>query len=274
MIYRKYKLNWINLRAARMYKFIYRVIEIKKILDHLWLIETVLDTAIIVIAGFLLVLYNIISPYLIIIPIFLNIIISLRKKSGKNTIMLIEEKYPQLNERLRTIYDNKDNKNVVLENLAESVLTDIEKIKYSSFFETKKLGIRIAIILLLVTFFVSSSIINPLYFAQKTDDQKMSQERIISPTLISSSESKNTGGNIFDEPSFVSIANDSQGLLVNRGAGSELNVPGSDRKTPVVYPAFPHEDDTGITKSQAYDEAIPVVYQKIVKNYFMNISRE
>lgn len=261
-----------------MYKFIYRVIEIKKILDHLWLIETVLDTAIIVIAGFLLVSYMKISPYWIIIPIFLNIIVSFGKKSRKNTIVLIEEKYPQLNERLRTIYDNKENKNVVLENLAESVLTDIEKIKYSSFFETKKLGIRIAIILLLVTFLVSSSFINPSYFDQKINEQKINeqktdQERTKSPTLISSGESKNTG-NIFDEPSFVSIANDSQGLLVNRGAGSEINIPGSDRETPVVYPAFPQEEDTGVTKSQAYDEAIPIAYQKIVKNYFMNISRE
>ena len=261
-----------------MYKFIYRVIEIKKILDHLWLIETVLDTAIIVLACFLLVSYMRISPYWIIIPIFLNIIISFGKKSRKNTVVLIEEKYPQLNERLRTIYDNKENKNVVLENLAESVLTDIEKIKYSSFFETKKLGIRIAIILLLVTFLVSSSFINPSYFdqkinEQKINEQKMDQERIISPTLISSSESKNAG-NIFDEPSFVSIANDSQGLLVNRGSGSELNVPGPDRKTPVVYPAFPQNEDTGITSSQAYGEAIPVIYQHIVKNYFMNISRE
>ncbi len=259
-----------------MYKFIYRVIEIKKILDHLWLIETVLDTAIVVIAGFLLVSYMRISPYWIIIPILLNIIISFGNKSRKNTVSLIEEKYPQLNERLRTIYDNKDNRNVVLENLAESVLTDIEKIKYSSFFETKKLGIRIAIILLLVTLLVSSSFINPSYFdqkinEQKTNGQKMDPEITKSPTLISSSESKNAG-NIFDEPSFVSIANDSQGLLVNRGAGSELNIPGSDRKNPVVYSAFP--EDTGITSSQAYDEAIPVIYQQIVKNYFMNTSRE
>jgi hypothetical protein len=270
MMYRKYKLNWINLRAARMYKFIYRVIEIKNILDHLWLIETVLDIAIILLAGFLLITYIGISPYWIIIPIFLKLIVSLRNKSGKNTVALIEEKYPQLNERLRTIYDNKENKNVVLENLAESVLTDIEKIKYSSFFETKKLGIRIATILLLVTFLVSSSIINPSHFEQKSDEQKMYQERIISPT--GSSESKNAG--IFDEPSFVSISNDSQGLLVNRGSGSELNVPGPDRKTPVVYPAFPQNEDTGITSSQAYGEAIPVIYQHIVKNYFMNISRE
>lgn len=265
-----------------MYKFIYRVIEIKNILDHLWLIETVLDTAIFVLAGFLLVTYMGISPYWIIIPIFLNIIVSFRNKSRRNTVTLIEKKYPELNERLRTIYDNKENRNVVLENLAESVLTDIEKIKYSSFFETKKLGVRIATILLLVTFLVSSSIINPLYFDQKINEQKINEQKINeqkidperTPTLTSSSESKNSGGNIFDEPSFVSIANDSQGLLVNRGSGSELNVPGPDRKTPVVYPAFPQNEDTAISSSQAYSEAIPVIYQQIVKNYFMNISRE
>lgn len=249
-----------------MYKFIYRVIEIRNILDHLWLIETVLDIAIIILAGFLLLPYIGISLYWMIIPILLKLIVSLRNKSKKNTVALIEEKYPELNERLRTIYDNKENRNVVLENLAESVLADIEKIKYSSFFETKRLGIRIAIILLLVTFLVSSSIINPLYFDQKINQQKIDPERTLFPA--------GSSADIFDEPSFVSIANDSQGLLVNRGSGSELNVPGSDRKTPVVNPAFPQNEDTGITSSQSYGETIPVIYQQIVKNYFMNITRE
>ncbi|PWB56933.1 MAG: hypothetical protein C3F06_00120 [Candidatus Methanoperedenaceae archaeon] len=249
-----------------MYKFIYRVIEIKNILDHLWLIETVLDIAIIILAGFLLRPYIGISPYWMIIPILIKLIVSLRNKSKKNTVALIEEKYPELNERLRTIYDNKENRNVVLENLAESVLEDIDKIKYSSFFETKRLGIRIAIILLLVTFLVSSSIINPLYFDQKINQQKIDQERRLFPA--------GSSADIFDEPSFVSIANDSQGLLVSRGSGSELNVPGSDRKTPVVYPAFPENEDTGITSSQSYGETFPVIYQQIVKNYFMNITRE
>jgi len=253
-----------------MYKFIYRVIEIRNILEHLWLIETVLDIVIIILAGFLLMPYVGISPYWMIIPIFLKLIISLRNKSRKNTVALIEEKYPELNERLRTIYDNKENRNVVLENLAESVLADIEKIKYSSFFETKRLGIRIAIILLLVTFLVSTSIIDPLYFKQKINEQKIDQELTSFPA--SSSESQHAA--IFDEPSFVSIANNSQGLLVNRGSGSELNVPGSDRIPPVVYPAFPQKEDGGITSSQAYGEAIPVIYQQIVKNYFMNITRE
>ena len=251
-----------------MYKFIYRVIEIRNILDHLWLIETLLDVVIIILAGFLLITYMEISPYWMSIPIILKLIVSLRNKSGENTVTLIEEKYPQLNERLRTIYDNKENRNVVLEDLAESVLTDIEKIKYSSFFETKRLGIRIAIILLLVAFLVSSSIINPLFFDQKRDQQKIDQER----TLFPASNSQNA--DIFDEPSFVSIANDSQGLLVNRGSGSELNVPGSDRIPPVVYPAFPQNEEGGITSSQAYGEAIPVIYQQIVKNYFMNTTRE
>ncbi|HWQ95979.1 MAG TPA: hypothetical protein VN368_01270, partial [Candidatus Methylomirabilis sp.] len=167
------------------------------------------------------------------------------------------------------IYDNKENKNIVLENLAESVLKDIEKIKYSSFFETKRLGIRIAVIILLVTFLISSSIINPLFYEQKTD-----QKRITSLPLASSNESRNTDGNIFNDPSFVNIANDSQGLVVYRGSGSELNIPGTDKKTPAFHPAFPQDEDAAITSSQAYGEAVPLIYQQIVKNYFMNISRE
>ena len=91
-----------------MYKFIYRVIEIKNILNHLWLIDTVLDIAIILLAGFLFIPYIGISPYWMIIPIFLYIIVSFRYKFRKNTVALIEEKYPELNERLRTIYDNKE----------------------------------------------------------------------------------------------------------------------------------------------------------------------
>lgn len=251
-----------------MYKFIYRIIEIKNILNHLWLIETVLDIIIILLGGFLFISYMGISPAWIIGPIFLYLIISLRSKFSKNTVALIEKKYPQLDERLRTIYDNKDHKNDVLENLAESVLVDIEKIKYSSFLETKRLGVRIAIILLLVTFLISSSMNDPLYHEQNID-----QETTISSTL-KSSESRNADGNIFNEPSFINIANDSQGLIVYRGSGSELNVPGTSSKTPQTYSAFPEDVDTGIIPSQAYSEAIPVIYQKIVKNYFMNITRE
>jgi len=252
-----------------MYKFIYRVIEIKNILNHLWLIETALDNTIILLACFIFIVYMGISPYWIIIPIFLNLVISLKYQSKKNTVVLIEEKYPELNERLRTIYDNKENSNIILDNLAESVLKDIEKIKYSSFFEIRKLGMRIAIILLLVTFLISSSIINPLYYEQKID-----QKKIISSPLANNNESTNTDKNIFDETSFVSITNDSQGLIVYRGSGSELNIPGTEKKTPAFNPAFPQDEDTAITSSQAYSEAIPLTYQQIVKNYFMNISRE
>jgi hypothetical protein len=252
-----------------MYKFIHRIIEINNILNHLWLIETILDIAIILLVGFLFIPYLGISTYWIIGPVFLYLIMSLRSKFKKNTVALIEEKYPELNERLRTIYDNKDDKNIVLENLAESVLIDIEKIKYSTFFETKRLGIRIVIVLLLVTFLISSSINNPLYYKQKMD-----QEKIISSTLTKGSVNRNSDGNIFNEPSFIIIANDSQGLIVYRGSGNELNAPGPITKTPATYPAFPQDADTGIKPSQAYSEAIPVIYQQIVKNYFMNISRE
>src|SRR5659263_540998 len=218
-----------------MYKFINRVIEIKNILNHLWLIDTVLDIVIILLTGFLFIPYIGISPYLIIIPIFLYIVVSSRYKFKKNIVALIEEKYPELNERLRTVYDNKESENVVLETLAESVLTDIEKIKYSSFFETKKLGMRIAIIFLLVTFLISTSIINPMHSEPKNDSAT------ISSPLARNLNSKRMSpeGNIFEEPSIGRIANDPRGFNLNPGSGNELNLPGTKKKTPSIYPSFP-----------------------------------
>ncbi len=141
-----------------MNNLINRIIEIKNVMDHLWFIESMLDMIIILLAGFLLVIYAGITPVLIIIPVLLYFFIVYRSKFNKNTVKLVEEKYPELNERLRTVYDNKDSANVVIEDLAGSVLHDIEKIKYSSFLDTGKLGIRIAAILLLVAILISSSI--------------------------------------------------------------------------------------------------------------------
>lgn len=251
-----------------MYKFIHRLIEIKNILDHLWFIETILDIAIILLAGFIFIKYTGMIPFMIIIPIFIYILISIKYKFNKNTVALIEKKYPELNERLRTVYDNRDNKNIVLEDLAASVLADIEKIKFSSFFETRMLGVRIAIILLLVTFMISS-LFYPLFFNMKTD-----KEMEIPSPIPESSENIKTGENIFEEPSYVNIANNSEDLTVNRGSGSELNVPGTENKPQAIHPAFPKDEDIAIASSQAYSETIPVIYQKIVKNYFMNITRE
>lgn len=251
-----------------MYKFIYSVIEIKKILAQYWVIGAILDIVIILLAGFLLIPFIGISIYWMFIPIFIYMVISLRNKFRKNTVVLIEEKYPELNERLRTMYDNKDNKNIILENLEESILTDIRKIKYSSFFDIKRIGTRIVIVLILVTLLISNWGINPMYLGQKTD-----QRKLISP-LASDSVNRDKDRNIFDENSFISIANDSMGLVVNRGSGYELNTKGTDIKNPAVYHAFPGDEDTSSAPSGSYSETIPVIYQQIVKNYFMNISKE
>lgn len=253
-----------------MYKFIYRVTEIRNILNHLWLIEAILDVSIILLAGFLIIMYIGISPYWMIIPVLIYLIAAFRNRSKKDTVALIEKKYPSLNERLRTIYDNRENENLIVENLAESVLLDVEKIKYSSFFDSRKLGIRIAIILLLITFLISMSSFNPMHFEKKKDLAAISSKSLNKIT----SESTSPDTNIFGEPQFIDISNDSQGLIVYRGQGSELNIPGKEKKSPEFPPIFPHDEDFAASASSPYSEAIPPVYQYIVKNYFTNISRE
>lgn len=251
-----------------MHKLINRIHEIKNVLDHLWFIESVLDIVIILLAGFLLIIYAGIAHVLVIIPILFYFFIVFRYKFNKNTVVLIEKNYPELDERLRTIYDNRDSTNIIIEDLESSVMRDIEKIKYSTFFESGKLGIRIAAILLLVAILISSSISYLSLFQDKTDQEKEKISPVIQEKISAS------GDNIFGEPSFVNIPDNTDTLIINRDTGSELNTQGPEKKPSEIRHAFPQDENINALSSKSYNEAIPVIYQKIVKNYFTNISRD
>jgi hypothetical protein len=175
-------------------------------------------------------------------------------------IKLIEKRYPSFRERLGALYDNRDEKNIVVADLAASVDSDLGKVKYSSFISTTNLGIRIAVILILVTFILSFALIhfpkNPL------------QPESASLTALPETAIRSGGQDIFGEPSVVKIGNDSQGVLIYRSQGSEPNVRGEGRQVSGYSMPFPVD----ASSSQIYQEALPAEYQLIVKNYFLNLS--
>ena len=255
-----------------MYKFIHRVNELKKVSYQFKVIETVLDLIITMLSGFLIFTYMGISPGWAIIPPLIYLFIILKKNKFKNDIIFrIEERYPNMRERLRTIYDNKEQENIVIKDLASSILADMEKVKYSSFIDTRRLGLRAAIILLLVAFVLSGAVTNPAPYEPKNG-------LTTNPTLPSANDSLRKDSSqeaiIFNEPSLVKIGNDSQGLIVYRGSGSEPNMPGEVQNTPEYSSLFPQEELPGATSTEAYAETIPVAYHKIVRNYFTNLTRE
>ncbi len=249
-----------------MYKFVQRVNEIRNILIRFRVIEVALDSMILFLTAFLIFPYLGIKPgWMMFVPSLIYAVIQLKCRFNTNIVKKIEEFYPALKERLSTVYDNREEKNVVVEDLASSVLTDMEQVRYSSFISTKRLGIRIAVILMLVTFMLLTAFINPSV-----------SERASTPAALLSSQANTdriTGSPDTDtnESSFVRIGNDTQGLLLYRGQASELNLPGG-KQAAEYSRLFPGQERPAAISSGIYGETIPPIYQEIVKNYFTNLT--
>ncbi|MBU4138829.1 MAG: hypothetical protein KJ729_02645 [Euryarchaeota archaeon] len=244
-----------------MYKPIIRINELKNVLIRFRVVETTLDAVIIFLSLFVVLSYaGISSKWALFLPPVLFFFIVLKYRADANIIKLIEKRYPSLRERLGALYDNRDEKNTVVDDLAASVNSDMDSVKYSSFISTSRLGIRTAIILLLVTFVLSSALIH----SPENPIQTESPGAMRLPEYTGSGSAQD----IFEEPSVVNIGNDSQGVLIYRSQGSEPNVRGDGKQVSGYSKLFPPE----ASSSDIYSEAVPVLYQQIVKNYFTNLT--
>ncbi len=254
-----------------MYKFVQQVNEIKYVLARFGIIEMALESIIIFLVSYLIFTHlGIRSGWLLPAPSLAYAVIQLRTIFNGNIVKKIEERYPSLKERLSTVYDNKEENNIVIEDLASSVVTDMEQVRYSSFISMKRLSIRVAITLLLVTLILSSPINSSM--SEGTKDSTSNTK--LSSTADMNEFTGSSDADILNESSFIRIGNDKQELMIYRGTVSELNVKGEKEQVPEYSRLFPGEVQTTAPSSGAYSESIPLVYQQIVKNYFTNLTSQ
>jgi hypothetical protein len=246
-----------------MYKPIIRISELRNVLTRFRVVETALDSVIFFLSLFLILSYaGVYSLWALFLPPVLFFLIALKYRVETNITKLIEKRYPLLRERLSALYDNREEKNAVVDDLAVLVNSDLDRVKYSSFISTWRFGIRTAVILLLVALVLSSSF---TYFPENSINPEDSREEKF-PESIGTGSAQD----IFEEPSVVKLGNESEGVLVYRSQGSEPNIRGEGKQVAGYSMLFPPE----ATSSEIFSEAVPIMYQQIVKNYFTNISSE
>ncbi|MCZ7392634.1 MAG: hypothetical protein ABOK23_10960 [Candidatus Methanoperedens sp.] len=103
-----------------------------------------------------------------------------------NVNLLIEKKYPELNEKLRTAYDNRNETNVIVEALKSLVLSGLTVVSSSRLIATSIVVTRIGIVII----FVSTAAVIP--FCQ---DCRFSPETLTNTyTNISKTITGSTGG--------------------------------------------------------------------------------
>ncbi len=160
-----------------------------------------------------------------------------RKDSRSNVIMLIENKSPNLAEKLRTAYDNRDETNIIVESLKNFVSDELDKVSSSQLFTKSKI---IAKILITVIFIAGATmvVLNPSTYsippATLTENFKNitgigketangSYEVVGRPENLDKSGGKGSG-DIFGKPTIASIQGKNVDVTIYAGAGTGFNV--------------------------------------------------
>jgi len=143
-----------------------KLTEVDRVVTNLIIFNLVMDS-IIVFLGFV-----ILSSFLrfdikfAVIPAVLYLPLALLwKKMRMSTINLVTERYPSLDERLQTAYDNRDRTNFIIRRLNNDVSKRMDEICSSSFMDTKKLMVKSLMAVFLAFVFLSINFINFSQFA-------------------------------------------------------------------------------------------------------------
>ncbi len=235
------------------------------------------NIAIITLKATNLILTGLVLP----LSILLGLILS-RSRTG-NLILLIEEKYPSLRERLRTAYDNRKEHNLLVDELMDSVMTAASKVEPSAFLERRKMKIGLVLLILSISSFSYVTMEN--YRSEVTPDDisdlvdslplTPDKENTTSPDEIfpmdenGDEDSDQAGGDeeLMGEPTVVVVEGEEVDLSLPPGSGIGFSDSGDeDEKPPEFESSSAYE--VGQMSSPAFDEQLPEGYENIIKEYF------
>lgn len=204
----------------------------------------------------------------------------------RKALLLIEEKYPELREKLRTAYDNENIDNLIVADLLSSVSSNIKLITSSTLLIKAKLVFGIILVIVssstlvyVVENDVRTGLISPedikemidkLPFIPKSEDNSDGvPEMGGKDSDIEGLIDDNQGG----EVEFVLVEGQEIDLSLPPGTqggftpGEEVEERDRDFGRPTSY-------ELAIISSQAYYEELPEGYEQVVKSYFEEMAKK
>lgn len=197
---------------------------------------------------------------------------SLGRKIKENKIILIEQKYPDLQERLRTSYDYKSKSNTIIDSLHEDIVKMMKNVDVNAYLDIKKISLKILLIMVslsLVLYFssigldvldIKTNIVNSALFEKLTDIAKdifEGREQIQDRPLLKEGSLLDIGDKDFN----VSIDTYNTELDISDIGEPEKNDYGGH------YP-----DEVKGAAQKIYDAGIPQEDKEVIKEYFKKIN--
>lgn len=204
-----------------------------------------------------------------------------RLKEKKDAIKLIEEKYPVLNERLRTAYDNRNTDNIIVKDLLGRVILDLKPVEPLSLLNRKLLTVAVG--LMLLTGMSAIFIANSDYH---TDITPKNIPQVIAPyaqgpnsNLYPVTENGGTANNessqegLYGKPAVIVVEGKAVDFKIPPGSGQGFTSQQAGNLTNASFIQSNPVNPEAVA-SQAYYENLPEGYRSIIQSYFEELAKQ
>ena len=189
----------------------------------------------------------------------------------------VESKVPTLRERLSTAADNLDKDNEITQGLNEEVLKLLKDVKTSYFLSFGRLTRQLMVLAILSFLIIGTAAYNVRLIDYTKITSYIEQSLSSLPDYELNPESlifkeENQSKDIFGNKTIAALGTKELNLQINPVLSDVDITKQKERKPQEFQEVAPRE--ISATTDKAYGESIPKGYQKIVKSYFKEISKQ
>lgn len=272
--------------------------EIKKVLLQITVLDALLDTVIIVLICYLLLVFLPIPQWLVVFPGIIYLAYHLHKKITYINLVQVEEKFPALKDMLRTAEDNISVTNEVKEILDKQVLKHIKYVKISHFMDMKKMGTKLGAaflisMLIIVLGFISVEFIDielNMQMVAEMPDVVEDIDEMQAALGIKQADEFGTGfqpaegepsdkvgaafsatTDIFGEKTLAELGEETKTITIEPiPTEATVRTQEDEEELPELFPERVTLDET--VADSPYIEKEYKTYQEIIKNYFTTLA--
>ena len=247
--------------------------ELRFNLDMLFLFDSLAGSVLIFLVFFLFLSVFDISYVFAVIPAVMYFIIQYYIRFYEDKARLVEARYSELNEMLRTAEDNIAVENPIVDELNSEVIGKLRHVRISSFLNTKRISYKILISIVLCFIIISLSVfgINIKLVAPIIESMNFfGMNNTSLGILANDTATLNLTNEIYGDESVAKLGNSLIDIKI-KPSSFEVGVKDTGKpKTRDFYEAFP--SDVNVEEATVYEENVPKEQQDIVKNYFKKLS--
>lgn len=266
-------------------KYFTRVLgEIRSVLNALSIFETLVDVLLIFLLGFSILTFFGVSVLFAFIPAGFAFVVLLHHRLSKNKLLIVEQKYPALREKLRTAADNITEENPVINELHEDIVVELRNVEASSFINMAAFSYKILIAIILGT-----SLVFAAQYQVDLDFNKLLFENPLIDYIKKNQEANrevNRGPIRVEGFGQASEILGGDATIIRKGAealeilidtpGYELNLADmQDREQDIdTFPSeLCYQTAEGCEAAESFNENIPKENTDLIKKYFKNLAQ-